>query len=257
MKKVFFLAMLTLTLTTQVSCQKEILADTETLEILLSEYDYEKLRLIFDDLPEIGFASENYEIANWNGSNKQRLPASQKPLAVYKFSPLLLTEERQEEIAGWKSMQELNLEPFWFIDSNLTSMAYKDFDVINIYLKGELIFNENIGFNALFLSGDKIGHLGTSPLILKSATINEYDLIIKTYPYDHWARQTGIYLDEKIIFNYFPKENTVPLFGANLKIWEGKFLVELSSYAYAQDSTAAAFLVINPKTKETVIKKID
>lgn len=255
MKRMFFLTMLTLTLATQVSCQKEILDDVETLEISLGDYNYEKIKNVFDSMPETGFDSQNYEIANLDGSNKQRLPVSKKDLGVYKFSPSLLTKERQEEIAGWQIMSEIGFSPFWFLDNGLKSIEFKEHDVINIYLKGELIFNEDIGRNALFMSGDKINYLGTSPLILESAVINdEHELLIKNYPYDHWARNTGIYLDGKILFTYLPKEGTIPLFATDLKVWEEKFLVELKSYDYSSDSTSTAILIIEPETKEFVIK---
>lgn len=251
MKKMFFLTALTLTLATQVSCQKEVLEDAETLDIFLSEYDYEKIKVIFNSLPETGFNSENYEIANLDGSNKQKLPVSKKALGIYKFSPLLLTKERREEIASWKTLSEMSFVPFWFLDSSVNNVKFQEFNVVNIYLKGELIFNENIGMNALFMSGDKINHLGTSPLILKSAAINDrHELLIKTYPYDHWARSAGTYLDGKILFTYIPKEGAVPLFATDIKVWEEKFLIELKSYDYSSDSTSTAILIVDPKTKE-------
>ncbi len=254
-KNATLLILLILIIGTQFSCQKELLEDVDSLEQLMLSYDYEKIKQIFDSLPETGFASGNYEIANLDGSNKQILPVSKNSLGIYKFSPLLLTKERQEEIAGWKIMSEMNLSPFWFIDSNVKSIKYQEFDVINIYLKGELIFNENIGMNALFISGNKINYLDTNPLILKAAAINEHELLIKTFPYDHWARNTGVYLDGKILFTYLPKEGTIPLFASNLKVWKEKFLVELRSYAYPTDSTAIAILIINSKTKELIITK--
>jgi len=221
MKKLFvFLAFLSLV----IACKKAS-----------KTYSYETINTVYQSLPDVGFESNRYEIANYVGKERQALPFSKKYITLFR------------ETAAEHSTSSGFLELFQGLHTGTESFCFlsdfKEIPLLNLYFDGQP-FTRSDTENA---------EPGRAHLWLQAVDLDGNSFLIKGKPYDFHAEQAGAFMNGQIIFDYLPIDGDIPLAACNLKVWGKKIIFQISqSLSYGKK----AYVIFNPETKELVCTDI-